>query len=253
MAEAARAWRVERACRNGWPALRIAWLEDWFLHFGDGLTRRANSANPLRPDCGTSEDFVAGCEALYHAQGRPAIFRLPSMIDPALDRRLAALGYAGEGESLVLYGAIGEIAAAADPEVRLAPRPAAEWFAAMAHLQEHSRAEGRIYRRIVGALAVPAAFAMLTVDGEPAGLAYGALSGRLLCCESVVADRRRRRRGFARRIVSTLAKWARDAGADGICLEVEATNLPALALYDGLGLKTELYRYHYRREPAARR
>jgi ribosomal protein S18 acetylase RimI-like enzyme len=29
---------------------------------------------------------------------------------------------------------------------------------------------------------------------------------------------------------------------------VEANNLPARALYDAIGLKRELYRYHYRRE-----
>jgi ribosomal protein S18 acetylase RimI-like enzyme len=99
---------------------------------------------------------------------------------------------------------------------------------------------------------VPAAFALLTIEGEPAALAYGALSERLLCVESVVADHRRRRRGFARRIVASLAAWAHAEGADGICLEVEAANLPALALYGGLGLETELYRYHYRRKPPDR-
>jgi N-acetylglutamate synthase len=243
-------WRTERACRNAWPASRVVWFEDWLLHFGDGFTRRANSANPLRPDYRDAEDFVAACEALYHAQSRPAIFRLPSMIDAALDRRLAAQGYTREGESLVLYGDIESIDTAPDSAVCLLPRPTAEWFAAMAALQGHGRAQSRSYRRIVGGLVVPAAFVLLTVEGEPAALAYGALTDRLLCLESVVADRRRRRRGFGRRIVASLARWARERGASGICLEVEAANLPALALYDGLGFKTELYRYHYRREPA---
>jgi ribosomal protein S18 acetylase RimI-like enzyme len=49
-----------------------------------------------------------------------------------------------------------------------------------------------------------------------------------------------------------LAAWAKDQGAEGACLEVEAHNTPALALYDGVGLKTDLYRYHYRREPKDR-
>ena len=33
--------------------------------------------------------------------------------------------------------------------------------------------------------------------------------------------------------------------------QVEASNTPARALYDRFGLKTELYRYHYRRQPEA--
>lgn len=253
MSLAALAWRAERACRNAWPAPRLVWFEDWLLHFGDGFTRRANSANPLRPDYRGSETLVPACETLYHAQDMPAIFRLPSMIDAALDRRLAAQGYTREGESLVLYGDIDGIETVPDTAVRLSPRPTAGWFAAMAALQGHRRAQSRSYRRVVSGLAVPAAFALLTVEGEPAALAYGALSDRLLCLESVVADPCRRRRGFARRIVASLAAWVRDQGAAGICLEVEAANQPALALYQGLGFKTELYRYHYRREPPDRR
>ena len=246
------AWRVERACRNAWPALRMAWLDDWQLRLGEGLTRRANSANPLRPDYRDRAALVAACEALYASHDQPAIFRLPTIIDMALDRRLAACGYNGEGESLVLYGDIVDVAAAADPAVQLLAQPSDEWFAAMSDLQGHSDRHSRTYRRIVEALAVPAAFALLTVDGEPAALAYSALSEGLLCYESVVADRRRRRQGFARRIVKSLAAWGREQGIEGVCLEVEAANLGALALYQGIGLKTELYRYHYRRQPPAR-
>jgi N-acetylglutamate synthase len=247
------AWRVEQTCRNAWPALRVVWLDDWQLHFGEGLTRRANSANPLRPDYRASEAFVAACEALYRRQGQPAIFRLPSIIDAALDRRLAVLGYTGEGETLVRYGDIAGVEALSDPAVQLFQEPSAEWFAAMAALQGHTLEQRLTYRRIVAGLGVPAAFAMLSDDGEPAALAYGALHDGLLCFESVVADSGRRRRGFARRVVASLAAWAKEEGAEGVCLEVGATNSPALALYDLTGLKTELYRYHYRRQPPAPR
>jgi N-acetylglutamate synthase len=230
----------------------MVWFDDWHVNFGEGLTRRANSANPLRPDYRLSPAFVPVCEALYAQRHQPAIFRLPTIVEAALERRLEGEGYTSEGESLVLFGSIAGVTAAADPEVRLAAEPDAEWFAAMAALQGHSPQQSRTYRRIVGRLAVPAAFAILTVEGAPAALAYGIFHDGLLCIESVVADRRRRRRGFARRIVSHLAAQGRDEGAAGICLEVEATNAPALALYDALGIGTELYRYHYRRQPHRR-
>jgi len=242
------AWQVERACRNAWPALRTVWLDDWQLRFGEGLTRRANSVNPLRPDYRDRPALVVTCEALYAGHDQPTIFRLPTIIDGALDRRLAARGYTGEGESLVLHGELAGVAAAADPGVQLSPQPGAEWFAAMAFLQGHSEGQSRTYRRIVAALAVPAVFARLIVDGEPAALAYGAISEGLLCYQSVVADRRRPRQGFARRIVRSLADWGRGQGAKGVCLDVEATNHAALALYGGIGVKTALYRYHYRRQ-----
>ncbi len=243
------AWRVEETCQNAWPGLRQARLGDWVLRFGEGLSRRANSANPLCAAPRTDDDLIAACEALYRRQGRPTIFRLPSLITPSIEQRLEALGYTKEGESCVLYGTLGAVQAARDPEVRLSARPSRRWLAAMAALQHHTAEQSRIYRRIVRSVVVPIAFAALADDGEISALAYGAVHDRLLCYESVVTDPRRRRRGYARRIIGRLAAWAESEGAVGVCLEVEAGNAPGLALYHRIGLATELYRYHYRRAP----
>jgi GNAT superfamily N-acetyltransferase len=247
MPERALEWRVEETCLNAWPALREVLLDGWVLRFSEGLTRRSNSANPLRP---VSHTDLRTCEVLYRRLGLPTIFRVLSLIDPVVDERLAEAGYTGEGESCVLYAAIDDIAAARDPDVKLLHKPTPEWFDAMAALQNHSREQAATYRRIVGQLAIPAAFAVLSDEGGTAALAYGALHNGLLCYESVITDNRRRRHGSGRRIVNALTAWARDEGAVGACLEVEAHNAPARALYDAIGLKRELYRYHYRREPA---
>jgi GNAT superfamily N-acetyltransferase len=150
----------------------------------------------------------------------------------------------------VLYAPIEDITAGRDADVKLLDQPTPEWFGAMAALQNHSSGQAAIYRRIVGQLAIPAAFAALSDEGAIAAVAYGALHNGLLCYESVITDRRRRRRGWGRRIVNALTAWARQQGAVGACLEVEAHNAPARALYDAIGLNRELYRYHYRREPA---
>ncbi len=244
-------WRIEETCFNAFPSLKQVLFGDWLLRFSAGLSRRANSVNPLRPDCAGIAAAIMVAEAHYRAQGLPTIFRVPSIADPALDRELAARFYASEGDSCVLYGMIDALASAVDPAVRLLRSPEAEWLRAMARLQGHTAARRAIYRRIVGAIAIPARFALLTEDGMPAGLAYGAIHDGLLCYESVITDPHRRRQGCARRVIASLASWARDSGATGACLQVEAGNTPARALYSGFGL-AELYRYHYRREPPAR-
>jgi N-acetylglutamate synthase len=243
-------WRVEEACLNAWPALRGVLLGGWLLRFSRGLTRRANSANPLQP---VVHADLRACEALYRRLGLPTIFRVLSLLDPSLDDRLAEAGYTDEGESCVLYGPIEDIDTTRDPRVRLLDQPTSEWFAAMSGLQTHSPEQAASYRRVVDQLAVPAAFASLSDEGKAIALAYGAVHNGLLCYESVITDGRRRRRGFGRKIISSLAAWAKDQGATGACLQVEAHNLPAHALYDAVGLRTELYRYHYRREPAVLR
>jgi GNAT superfamily N-acetyltransferase len=251
-------WRIEETCFNAFPALKQVLLGNWLLRFSAGVSRRANSVNPLgnplRPECRDIAAAIAAGETLYPAQGLPTIFRVPSIVDAALDRELAARLYTSEGESCVLYGAIDALqlgAAAADPAVRLLQSPEAEWLRAMARLQGLTAAQSAVYRRIVGAIAIPARFALLLVGGVPAALAYGAIHDGLLGYESVITDPRYRRQGLARRVIASLAAWARDSGAAGACLQVEAGNAPARARYAGFGL-AELYRYHYRREPPPR-
>jgi N-acetylglutamate synthase len=239
-------WRVEEVCLNAWPALREVVLGGWLVRFGEGLTRRANSANALSP---VALADPRECEALYRRLGQPTIFRVLTLLDPSVDEQLKRLGYTREGESCVLYGDLGGIDAMADPEARLLTQPSPEWFAAMAELQGHTGKQARTYQKIVGQLAIPAAFALLSAEGETVALGYGALHRGMLCYESIITGGRRRRQGYGRRIVSALAAWAIDNGATAACLEVEAGNLLARALYDAIGLKRELYRYHYRREP----
>jgi len=247
MTEGPLSWRIEETCFNAFPSLKQVLFGQWLLRFSAGLSRRANSVNPLRPECAGIAAAITAAEALYRAQGLPTIFRVPSIVDPALDRELRARGYTAEGESCVLYGAIDALVAAADPAVQLLRSPEAEWLRAMAGLQGHTPAQRAIYRRIVRAIAIPARFALLIVDGMPAALAYGAIHDGLLCYESVITDPARRRQGCARRVIASLASWAQDSGAAGACLQVDAANTPARALYRSCGL-AELHRYHYRRE-----
>jgi N-acetylglutamate synthase len=238
-------WRIEETCFNAFPSLKQVLFGDWLLRFAVGLSRRANSANPMRPGCSGIAAAIAAAEQLYPLHGQPSLFRVPSIADPAVDRALEARGYTSEGETVVLYGAMDQFAASSHAEVRLLAEPSSEWLAAMASMQRYSSTQADTYRRIVGAIAIPARFALAATDGAPAALAYCVIHDGLLCYESVITDPRRRRQGLARRVMAALAAWAR---AGGVCLQVAADNTPARALYSGMGLH-EVYRYHYRRAP----
>ncbi len=245
---AALPWRVEETCFNAFPALRQVLLDGWLLRFSEGLSRRANSANPLRPGCAPVETIIEQVEALYRGQGLPTIFRIPTVAEPAIEAALAARDYTAEGETCVLHSAMAALAAAPDAAVELSAHAGGDFLAAMGALQGHNAAQRGIYRRIVRGVAVPVRFAALRIDGRVAALAYGALHDGLLCYESVITDPRRRRQGLARRVIAALADWARQESAGGACLQVEATNAPALALYAAFGL-AELHRYRYWRAP----
>ena len=244
------AWRVEETGLNAFPSVRQILLDGWALRFSEGGPRRgANSASPLCAQCGSSDRLIDATAALYRRRGSTPLFRIPSIIPDEIDAKLAARGYTREGESCVVYGPMSAIPVERDAAVRLLAAPSRGWLTAMAALQGRTAEQSAVYRHIVRAIALPAAFAVLAIDGAPAALAYGVVHLGLLCYESVVTDQARRRQGLARRVIATLAAWGREHGADAACLQVEADNTPARALYHGFGLTTELSRYHYRRAP----
>jgi GNAT superfamily N-acetyltransferase len=251
--EHALALRAEESFLQAWPALRTIVVDGWLLRFADGLSRRANSVNPLSQGQRPQGEKVALCESYYRAAGQPAIFRLAEIFEPALDDALETLGYGREGESETLYCDLsGAKRAAGGAELAAQPNPS--WLAALAAAASQTPRQQEIYRRVIARLRVPAVFAVTRKDGEAAGsVAYGALHGGLVVVESVATAPACRRQGLAKSNLNAILAWAQERGADGACLQMEASNGPARALYAQMGFDNLLYRYHYRRkapEPA---
>lgn len=245
------AWRLEALYTEAWPPLRREIVSDWLVKFAPGVSRRANSANPLRAQVRDVDSSIEACARRYRKSGMPALFRILSVMEPEAGARLDRLGYRPEGETVNLYARIDDAVAKRDDAVTIFPRPSAEWLAAMIAAQGHTGDKAETYRRLVGAITIPAAFVSLRHQGELAALAYGALDQGVMCFESVVTLERHRGRGFATRALSALIDWAAERGAQAVCLQVEATNERGRRLYHSLGLRQELYRYDYRREPDA--
>ena len=155
-------WRVEETCLNAWPALREVLLDGWLLRFSAGLTRRANSANALT---GAAQAHPDECEPLYHRLGQPTIFRVLTLLDPSVDEELGTPWLHQRGRKLRPLRQPRRCRSGRRSGSEAARRSRArEWFAAMAALQGHSAEQARTYRSIVGQLAIPAAFAMLSTQ-----------------------------------------------------------------------------------------
>lgn len=187
------------------------------------------------------------CERSYAVLGQPAIVRVVSLA-PELDLPLEDRGYGVEGHALTLFAALDGLPAGLDPGVRLMPAPDAAWLALRTRLAGADAEAAAIYAAMTGSILAPCAFAALEHAGEIASMGYAVVDRTLAVIESVATPERLRGRGFARRTVSALMRWARANGATGACLQVVAGNDAARSLYASLDFGTELLRYHYRRQ-----
>lgn len=240
-------WRAEEACHRAWPALGEVQIGDWMLRTAPGISRRSNSLNPLNGDAADVDATLAAARPLFARAGLPVLFRIPTLLSPAVDARLDALGFTAEGETTTLYRDLAGADAVESADIECLPHADDAWFRAMHDLQGHAASQADAYRRVVNAITAPAAFLRLTGEGKTAALAFGAVHGGLLCCESVITDPDFRGRGYARRMMQALFAWSMAQDAEGVCLQVVSDNKPGLALYRALGMTRELYRYHYRR------
>lgn len=244
--------RVEEACLNGWPALREVIFDGWLIRQADGYTRRTNSVNLLSPGALPLDHKIQYCEAVYAAQGQPAIFCIPTHADPDLSRALDRRGYGPpEDASCVLFADLAEAPLEPAGDVVLEKGfPGEAWLNTLARLQGQNQAAQETHAKILKSLSVPAVFAAVrSDDGRLRALAFGAVHDGLVCVNSVVTDSVVRRQGLGRKVVSAVLAWFKEhQGAAGACLAVVADNTPAMALYGSLGFRREVYRYHYRRQ-----
>ncbi|RTL50885.1 MAG: GNAT family N-acetyltransferase [Bradyrhizobiaceae bacterium] len=246
-------WRAEAAFLKAWPALTTVVYDDWQARLAGGLSRRANSVNPLTANAVLTDTGLGFFEHVFRNQNLPLIVRVPTLLGGDPDAALDRSGFTREGDCLVLHSALEAIATQSESAVTIADEASRAWFDAIHAAQDRPAVQRATYEVMIGAIALPSGFAMLCENDEPVALAYVAIDGDLMCLESVVTAASHRGKGYARRLTIALLHWAKAKGAAQVCLQVEATNNPALTLYRKLGIGQELYRYHYRRQHGALR
>jgi len=244
---------MQRVAQAGWPPFETAALGEWELRASLGVTGRANSVR-VEGDPGMPlDDALAAVTAWYAERGITPSLQVPtpSRWEGPLDRRGWALARrtlmrtADTAAVLDACGAAAAAAAAPSDAVRasFATEPSAEFLA----LVEPELPAGTISRILCGP--PERVFVELRDDDGLVAVgrasAAGSSAGRWAGVTSIAVAERARRRGLGTRLMAELAGWARDAGCPRIYLQVLATNVPALALYDGLGFVTH-HAYEYR-------
>jgi N-acetylglutamate synthase len=213
---------LEHAAALGWPGVEHQWRNGWFLRFGHGVTRRANSAVPLSY---SSFAEIAEVAHWYDDRGVPAVVSVPD--------RLLRLppGLVGEAENLVM---VRDIESCEHAAVTMTGTPDAGWLG--------------LYQRDV-----PVDVLTAVVDGEVGfGELAGAAVGRVAVTaapdgtrwaglSAVHVSEADRRKGLARTLCTGLLGWADERGATRAYVQVVADNTAARTLYESMG-----FRVHHR-------
>ncbi|HEY0301522.1 MAG TPA: GNAT family N-acetyltransferase [Rhizomicrobium sp.] len=243
--------QVEETCMNAWPALKEVFYDGWLIRLANGATRRTNSVNVIGPGNRPLAEKIAYAESIYRAHAQPSYFRILSHAAPDLDAALHARGYRQEDETATLYMNFRRRKpprpdAAICTEVHEG-RPTRPWLDAHRIHSRRTPEEARALHAVLDAVAVPVFFAEARGDdGDIASVAFCGLHEKMACVQWVVTAPEQRRLGLSRAALSALLMRAQAAGATGACLQVLASNVSAIRLYEGLGFGHELYRYHYR-------
>jgi GNAT superfamily N-acetyltransferase len=240
---------LERISRRGWRAAEQRELDGWLMFADRGWTGRANSVLPLRTPARPLEQLLATAREFYAERGLPLQIQVPLPARGMLDAELAARCWTLERSSIVLTAQLAPVPDRLGPagfSATLSPTPAPDWLASY-----HYRG-GALPDFALDLLTRHDTLTFCTIrHGEQvAAIARGVVDDGWLGVTAVEVQPAFRRRGLAGELMRQLTDWGLRQGAQRCYLQVDISNAPALALYDGLGF-TEHHRYHYRLEPAA--
>jgi len=219
--------------------------DGWLLRFSPGKAKRARSVNAVYESRLPFARKVAHCEAVYGERGLPAIFRVSEHTEPGLDAFLEASGYETFDHTDVRFATI-DPARLAGPSVATARLE--EWFDMVGDLRGSPVAHRSAHLARLAALPLPTRPVAILEDGMPLATGLAILEDGHVGLFDVLTREGARRRGHGHAIVAALLRWGRDLGATHAYLQVDAGNLPALALYEAFGF-ARAYGYWYRGRP----
>lgn len=233
---ASRPWQIERRAVNAWPARHLEERDGWLLrHAPDMNRKRSNSALPL---FGATPSIPA-LEAFYSERAIPVTVQVsPAEHHRELDLLLSERGYTLAARTLVMTAGTETVLAAAEDDggiERVDDR--ARWSALFEAVCGH--ADDMDVMNRIASKAV-----LLAKDATGLGLAVTEDGWTGVFCMATHPGHRRK--GVAKAILAAAARWSEEQGASRLYLQVEEDNIPARALYDGLGF-TRSHAYHYRR------
>ena len=243
---------AETAFLDAWPALDTRWDGTWVWRFARGFTKRANAFQCQDPgDDRDAEARLLRLAGWSREAGIAPVFRQTPLCGPGIVAALDALGWPAVEKSRILW--LNDLTTRHEVlhRVAISLRAGPAWVAPQCALQGYDAASRMTLKDIVARM--PDSATGLTVldgDGAPAASVLAVMVDGIAMFTNVVTSPAHRRQGFGRSAMAAALNLMADAGATRSAIHVSHGNVPAEALYAGLGFR-EIGTYLYRKEPAA--
>lgn len=220
-----------------WPPRARQRVGPWTIRDGAGGGSRVSAATAEGP---VDRADVAAAIAAMAELGQPPVVQVRAG-QADVDAVLAGLGWTIADPTLMLAAAVGDAA-----EATVSSGSAAGWTPGGAWEDLWDRLGiGPARQAVMDRVASPKTAVTAQVDGQPAGIAFAAVHGRVGMVHAMAVDPSFRRRGLARAMLAAARDWARQCGAETLALAVTEANAPARALYAAAGFGA-VSGYHYR-------
>lgn len=242
----AKARQIEEISINAWPSLSNIVYDGWILRFAAGYGRRANSVNALYPSSLPLEQKIEYCEKAYRDAGLPAIFKVsPAIQPPGLEQHLIGRGYELDAPTAVLVVDLSLVRASMEGPGEPKVCALGEWLPDYGALSGTSGARLATFGEMAARIVPWSAFMRITRDGRAVAAGMAVLERGCVGLYNLEVDAGCRREGLGRQLAKNLMAWGVANGANMAYLFVMRDNVPALALYTGLGFRP-VYSYWFR-------
>ncbi|WP_369060454.1 GNAT family N-acetyltransferase [Caulobacter sp. 73W] len=234
---------LEPIADRAWPAAEQLRMGGWRLNASVGFSQRINACWPLgRPDR-RAPAAIEAVEKWYASRGLAPRFKLTdgATAPRTLAQQLEKRGYCPRNRTLVM---VGPCVGRADQGVLIEPRPDQAFEAVFTATAGGNLADARERLDALRRIGPPALFARIEGAEGPAAIGASAVEGEWAGVFAMRTAPDHRRKGLARRVLSSLLHAAAGEGATRAYLQVEADNAPAIAMYEAAGFATA-YTYAY--------
>ncbi len=231
---------------NAWPSKQTILYDGWILRFAGGITRRANSINPIFESNIQVDEKIKHCENLYLSRDLPTIFKMTSDTFPSdLDKILVSKGYERDADTSVQTMASIGFNTLDTKSIKITERFDDKWLERFIKFNNYEKSKTIGLKNIVEHIAFKKCYLDLIVDGQAIGCGLGVLEDTFIGIFDIVVDQAFRKKGYGKGIVESIMHWGYENGATIAYLQVMLNNPPALRLYEKIGFK-EIYKYWYR-------